>query len=52
MLNENTKKKLDKYNQEKNSQCKSSCPRMAKAHEQQPEDVGDGPEYPEPDLEN
>ena len=44
MLNEDTKKELDKYNQEKKSEIKCTHPRMAKLHEQEAEEVDDGPE--------
>ena len=52
MLNEETKKELDKYNQDKKAQYKPLCPRMAKVHEQESEEAADDLEHPEPDLEN
>ena len=52
MLNEDTKMELDKYNQENKALYKSTHPRMAEVHEQEREEVDDGPEHPEPDLEN
>ena len=52
MLSDETKKELDKYNQEKKAQYKCPCPRMTKVHEQESEEVADDPERPEPDLEN
>ena len=51
MLNEDIKNELDKYNQEKKAQYKSTCPRMAKVHEQDP-DKAVNPDHHEPDLEN
>ena len=51
MLSDDVKKKLDKYNQEKKAQYKSTCPRIAKLCEQD-HDEADHPEHPEPDLEN
>ena len=54
MLSEDikTKKELDKKNQNKKAQYKPNCSRMAKVHEQEHEEVDDGPDHPEPDLEN
>ena len=52
MLNEDIKKELDKYNQDKKAQYKPTCPRMAKVHEQDHEEFDDSPDHPEPDLEN
>ena len=51
MLSEDVKKELDKCNQEKKAQYEPTCPRMAKAHEQDHEEA-DSPDNPEPDLEN
>ena len=51
MLSDDVKKALDKYNKEKKAQCKPTCPRMAKVHEQD-HDEADNPDTPEPDLEN
>ena len=51
MLNEDIKKELDQYNQEKKAQYKPSWPRRGKVHEQDHEEV-DSPDHPEPDLEN
>ena len=51
MLSEDIKKELDKYNQEKKAQYKPTCPRLAKVHEQDHEEI-DSPDNPEPDLEN
>ena len=50
MPTDNVKKELDNYDQENMTQYKSSCPRMAKVHEQD-HDEADHPEHPEPDLE-
>ena len=52
MLNEDIKKELDKYNQDKKAQYKPTHCRMAKVHEQDHEEVDDSPDHPEPDLEN
>ena len=52
MLSEDIKKELDKYNQDKKAQYKPTCPKMAKVHEQDHEEVHDSPDHPEPDLEN
>ena len=51
MLSDDVKKKLDKYNQEKKAQYKSTSQRMAKVHEQD-HDEANHPEHPEPDFEN
>ena len=51
MLSEDTKKKLDNYNQEKKTQLKSTCNRMTKVHEQDQEE-SDSPDNPETVLEN
>ena len=51
MLSDDVKKELDKYNQEKKAQYKSTYPRMAKVHEQDHEKA-DHPAHPEADLEN
>ena len=51
MLSEDIKKEVDQYNQEKKAQYKPTCPRMAKAHDQDHEEA-DSPDNPEPDLEN
>ena len=52
MLNEDIKKELDKYNQDKKAQYKPTCSRMAKIHEQDYEEVDDSSDHPGPDLEN
>ena len=44
MLSEDIKKELDKYNQDKKAQYKSNFLRMAKVHEQEPEEVDESPE--------
>ena len=49
MANMIRKKELDKYNQEKKAQYKSTCPRMGKLHEQD-DDEADNPDNPECDL--
>ena len=51
MLSEDIKKELDKYNQGKKAQYKSTHTRMAKVHEQDHEET-DSPDNPEADLEN
>ena len=51
MLSDHVKKELDKYNQEKKAQYKSTYPRMTKVCEQD-HDEADHPEHQEPDLEN
>ena len=51
MLSEDIKKELDKFNQEKKTQYKPTCPRMAKFHVQDHEEV-DRPDNLELDLEN
>ena len=48
MLSDNVNMELDKYNQEKKAQYKSTCPRVAKIHEQNHDEA----DHPEPDLEN
>ena len=52
MLNEDIKKKLDKYNQNKKAQYKPTHSRMANVHEQDHEEVEDSHDHPEPYLEN
>ena len=51
-LNEDVKKALDQYNQEKKAQYKPNHSRMAKVHEQDSEGAEDEHDHPEPDLDN
>ena len=51
-LSEDIKKELDKYNQDKKAQYKSTHPRIAKVHQKDHEEVDDSPDHPEPDLGN
>ena len=51
MPSDDVKKELDRYNQENKAQYNSTCPRMAKVHEQD-HDEADHLEHPEPDLGN
>ena len=52
MLSEDIKKELGKYNKDRKAQYKPSHSRIAKVHEQEHEEVDDGTDHPEPDLEN
>ena len=52
MLSEDIKKELDKYNQDKKAKYMPNHSRMAKVHEEEHEEVDDGPDHPESDLEN
>ena len=52
MLSEDIKKEIDKYNQDKKAQDKPNHSRMAKVHEQEHEQVDDGPEHLDPDPDN
>ena len=52
MPNEDVKKALDQYNQDKKAQYKPNHIRLAKVHEQDTEGSEEEHNYPEPDLDN